>query len=120
MAVNLVAAAKRGKARRSLPAAALICGLGWAAAVLSWSSDAAALTGADSAAARAVMADIDRGKWDDAHQVAARAHLPVLGKLVDWLYLTQPGTPASFDEITPFIDAILYDMQQKKVLPGKK
>lgn len=98
MAVNLIAADGRGKARPGMPAACLA-----ACFVLLAAGPASAVTGAEAGAARAVMADIDRGKWDDARQVAQRAHSPLLAKLVEWLSLTQPGANADFGEITRFI-----------------
>ena len=50
------------------------------------------------------MADIDRGKWDEAHRVAENAHSPLLAKLVDWFDLTRPGATADFSTIAGFID----------------
>ena len=65
---------------------------------------AVAFTPAELGAARTVIANIDKGKWAEAHHAADRAHFPLLGKLVTWSYLTRPGMTASFEEVTRFID----------------
>jgi soluble lytic murein transglycosylase len=65
---------------------------------------AATISEGEIAAARTALEDVDRGKLDDAHQVAERSHIPLLGKLVDWLDLTRPGTSADFGHIARFID----------------
>ena len=49
------------------------------------------------------MADAEHGKWDDARQVAQHAHSPLLAKLAEWLYLTEPGSTPDFGEVTRFI-----------------
>jgi len=97
--VNLVAAAGCGKARRRISA------LGFAASLLIAAAlPANAATVSETKAARTIMADIDHGRWENAKKAAEQAHSPILAKLVEWLYLTQPGsTPADFAEVTRFI-----------------
>lgn len=99
--MNLVAAAGRGKARPGFAACIVLVAILLLAAA---SPPAGAANEIDTRTAREVMADVDRGRWDDASQTAKRAHSAVLAKLVEWLYLTQAGSPADFGEITRFIE----------------
>jgi soluble lytic murein transglycosylase len=96
---TLVGGAQPGKARlRHAAPMALITG-----ALLLAPGQADAFTGSETAAARSAIADVDHGKWDDAYSVAERAHFPILTKLVTWLDLTRPGTPADFPHLRAFI-----------------
>ncbi len=75
-----------------------------ATAILVAGAPAQAFTSGETAAARTAMIDIDHGKWDDAYDVAERAHFPLLAKLVTWFDLTRPGTTVDFPKISAFID----------------
>ncbi len=65
---------------------------------------AGAFTAAETAAARTAIADVDRGKWDDAHTVADHAQFPLLSKLINWLDLIHPGANADFPQYSAFVD----------------
>ncbi len=65
---------------------------------------AKAFTATETAAARAAMADIDRGRYDDAYDAAEHADFPLLKKLVTWFDMTRPGTSADFPRISAFIE----------------
>jgi soluble lytic murein transglycosylase len=96
---TLVGAGQAGKA------ALLACVLVVAAAL--WHprfADAAPYTASELAAARTAMADIDHGKWDDAHRAAESARFPLLEKLVEWFDLTRPGANADFATVSAFVD----------------
>jgi soluble lytic murein transglycosylase len=67
-------------------------------------TSAASISEGEIVAARTALDDVDRGRLDDARQVAERSHFPLLGKLVDWLDLTIPGTSADFGHIARLID----------------
>jgi soluble lytic murein transglycosylase len=97
IAATLIGGAHGGKVRAGLAGAVL-------AVLLPLAAPAASLQPNEIAAARTAMGDIDRGKWDDAHQVAERARFPILEKLVEWFDLTRSATPADFPRITGFID----------------
>ena len=96
MSISLVGVAPRGKAT------ALILTVALAFTVAA--RPAAAFTDSEMKAARAAIADVDHGKWDDARQIAQHAHFPLLAKLVEWLDLTRPGANADFDTLAGFID----------------
>lgn len=65
---------------------------------------ARAVTPGEAAAARTIMADIDRGKWQEAHQIAEQSHFALLVKLVDWFDITRSGSLGDFSSIAAFID----------------
>jgi soluble lytic murein transglycosylase len=97
MGPNLVGSVRPGKARLRMAAVAVL-------AVLVVAPPAsAAFTKAEISAARTAMADIDRGRWNDAYSVAEGAHFPLLNKIVAWLDYTRQGTAASFAQISAFI-----------------
>ncbi len=95
---NLIGGARAGKASLCIAVAALTLVLPLSAA------SAASFTNGETAAARSAMADVDRGRWDDAYQAAERAHFPLLTKLVTWFDYTRQGTATDFQHISAFID----------------
>ncbi|HLG89966.1 MAG TPA: lytic transglycosylase domain-containing protein [Alphaproteobacteria bacterium] len=97
--MNLVAASGRGKLR-----ARFACGLAIALSLSAPAWSATATGEIDAGTARAIMGQIDHGRWEDAGQLAKRARSPALSKLVEWFYLTEPGSPADFGEITRFVE----------------
>ena len=46
---------------------------------------------------------IDKGKWSDARDVAAKAKNPLPAKVIQWLDLTRPGPGRDFQEMTNFL-----------------
>jgi soluble lytic murein transglycosylase len=92
---NLVGGAVAGKARL------LACSI--AAAVMLVGSPAKAFTGSETAAAKAAILDVDKGKWDGAYAAADEAHFPLLTKLITWLDLSRPGTTADFAHLRAFV-----------------
>ena len=43
------------------------------------------------------------GQWSLARRLAAKAKDPLPDKLITWLYLSEPGSPARFEEIADFL-----------------
>ena len=44
-----------------------------------------------------------KGDWTKARRLGARAADPLPAKVITWLFLSEPGTPAGFEEIARFI-----------------
>ncbi|HTJ65402.1 MAG TPA: lytic transglycosylase domain-containing protein [Alphaproteobacteria bacterium] len=94
---NLVGGVRPGKATLRMAVAAVLT------VVLFTPPAAAAFTKAELSATRTVMADIDRGRYNDAYDAAEAAHFPLLRKIVAWFDYTHQGTAVSFDQVTAFI-----------------
>ena len=99
MRVTIVSPLPHGK-----PPARFALAAALAVAVMVAAPCARAFTDTELKATRTVIANLDRGQWNDARQTAEKAHFPLLGKLIDWLDLTRPGAPADFGQLTRFID----------------
>ncbi|WP_370153259.1 lytic transglycosylase domain-containing protein [Ferrovibrio sp.] len=65
----------------------------------------ALLSRADREAGLKAMQEADAGRFDAARRLAARVSEPLVGKLVQWLWLQTSGSGAPFEEIAAFIDA---------------
>ncbi len=61
------------------------------------------LSVADFGTYRRAFAEADKKRWKKARVLAALAHNPLPGEVIQWLYYTQPQTRASFDEIATFL-----------------
>ena len=48
---------------------------------------------------------VERKQWRTALKTITRAQDSLPGKIIRWLYLTQPSTPASFEELSDFIES---------------
>ena len=53
---------------------------------------------------RAAFKAATAGKWTQARRHATRAHIPLAGKMIQWMWLTARGNTAPFDKIAAFID----------------
>lgn len=53
----------------------------------------------------AAFKSVERKRWRTALKTSSRARDPLPGKIIHWLYLTQPSPTASFEEIRAFIAA---------------
>jgi len=51
-----------------------------------------------------VFAAIELGRWSRAYSLTGHTNDPVLSKVVDWIRFTTDGEPASFEEISTFIN----------------
>ncbi len=49
------------------------------------------------------MHDADRRRWSNAQSTASRADSPIPRKVIDWIYMRQPGSHVGFMERTAFI-----------------
>ncbi len=49
------------------------------------------------------MREADRRRWTDARSIASKAESPVPRKIIDWIYMRQPGAHVDFLERTAFI-----------------
>jgi len=49
------------------------------------------------------FAEAKKKRWKKARVLAALAHNPLPAEVIQWLYYTQPGAKASFDEIATFL-----------------
>src|SRR5882757_8653876 len=94
MAANLVGSVRPGKASLCITVVATC---------VFFAMPAGAFTTGETSAARTALADADRGRWDDAYQVADHASFPLLTKLVTWLDYTNQGTAADFAHVSAFI-----------------
>ena len=54
------------------------------------------LSAGDQAIYRMAFKSVDKGKWDDAHQLAGMAKNPLPAKVIEWLDLIRPGVGRSF------------------------
>jgi len=63
------------------------------------------LSPSDEKAYREAFAHAQRGRFEDAHQWAARASDKLLGTALKWMHYVEPRSGASFAEITRFISA---------------
>jgi len=61
------------------------------------------LNAADAKHARAAFHDVERGRWASARSHARRASETILAKLIEWHYLADDHSGASFKEIVRFI-----------------
>lgn len=63
------------------------------------------LSAGDQAIYRTAFKLIDKGKWDDARNLAITARNPLPAKVIQWLDLIRPGIGRSFDELSAFMQA---------------
>jgi soluble lytic murein transglycosylase len=62
------------------------------------------LSAADRSTYRAALDSVHRGKYHDAQLHAGRARDKLLGKAIDWMELSRPGSGRSFRDIVAFHD----------------
>jgi soluble lytic murein transglycosylase len=93
-------AGKSGRCRGGLAAA-----LAGFFLLLSAPAGAAALSAADLDLYRQAFRAAGQEHWSEAHALAGRAREPLPAKVLQWLDLTRPDSPASFGRITAFIKA---------------
>lgn len=63
------------------------------------------LSAGDQSLACAALQDAEKERWRQARANAAKASEPLVGELIDWLYMRDPDSGASFKAIAAFIDA---------------
>ncbi len=63
------------------------------------------LSSSDQSLARAALQDAEKKRWRQARTSAAKATEPLVSELIDWLYMRDPESGASFHTIAAFIDA---------------
>ena len=63
------------------------------------------LSAGDQAIYRMAFSSVEKGKWDEAHQLAGMAKNPLPAKVIEWLDLIRPGVGRSFTEISAFMQA---------------
>lgn len=63
----------------------------------------ATLSSKDTDIYKRAFALIDKGKWSDARELAAKAKNPLPAKVIQWLDLTRPGPGRDFQEMTDFL-----------------
>ena len=63
------------------------------------------LSAGDQAIYRMAFNSVEKGKWDEAHQLAGMAKNPLPAKVIEWLDLIRPGVGRSFSEISAFMQA---------------
>ncbi|MGB8274952.1 MAG: lytic transglycosylase domain-containing protein, partial [Alphaproteobacteria bacterium] len=66
-------------------------------------AEAAPLSKADEGIYREAFAAVKQGKWAFARSRAARAKDPTLAKAISWFEMSDPGSPATFEERARFI-----------------
>ena len=76
-----------------------------AAVIATRPAGAEMLSAGDQAIYRMAFKAVDKGKWDEAHQLAGMAKNPIPAKVIEWLDLIRPGVGRSFEEISAFIQA---------------
>lgn len=63
-----------------------------------------ALSAQDRTIFREALAASEKNRWKRARRTAARGSDGLAAKIIDWMYLTAPGTGAPFSEISKFIE----------------
>src|SRR6476661_2851808 len=63
------------------------------------------LSAGDQAIYRMAFKAVEKGKWDEAHQLAGMAKNPLPAKVIEWLDLIRPGIGRPFEEISAFMQA---------------
>ncbi len=69
----------------------------------SMDADANTLSAAEAKNVRAVIQAMDKGNWRSAKSRLKKVKNPLALKIVTWFNLTQPDTPASYEDIIAFI-----------------
>ena len=69
----------------------------------SMDADADTLSAAEAKNVRAVVQAMDKGNWRSAKSRLRKVKNPLARKIVTWFNLTQPDTPASYEDIIAFI-----------------
>lgn len=65
----------------------------------------ALLSNDDQSLARAALQQVEKQQWSKARSTAAQASEPLVGELIDWLYLRDENSGASYQAIAAFIAA---------------
>jgi soluble lytic murein transglycosylase len=95
--------AKRPPARTRLGTRALACAVALGLAAATAASARAQLGQRELVLYQAALEATSLGAWDAARAMAAQAGDPVLGKIVDWIDMSNEGGDADFAEIARFI-----------------
>lgn len=63
------------------------------------------LSSDDQSLARAALQEAEKQRWSKARATAAQASEPLVGEIIDWIYLRDEKSGATFHAIAAFIDA---------------
>ena len=63
------------------------------------------LSSDDQSLARAALKEAEKKRWRQARSSAAKASEPLVGEIIDWLYMRDEKSGASFQSIAAFIEA---------------
>lgn len=81
----------------------LLLVLGCAAAAVPAGAAPKVLSSAEERLYRSALAAIEKEKWAEAREIAAKGNSPTATKIIQWMDLVRPGPGRSFAELTDFI-----------------
>lgn len=82
-----------------------ICAFGSASSLAASGQFGERLSSIDLQLYRKAFAAADRADWSRVWRITRKAKNALPGKVLRWMYLSRPGTPAGFDEISAFVTA---------------